>query len=216
MNNAPSSVLCRGLYIYESSGSYLAGWQMADVILLLRTWAIWKNDRRVGICLAAAFLMNFAATGVLLHRYNSSLVYSTAPFLAFNVCFTASEATSVWPVFAAQCVLEAGILGLTIMKGIQHWNSTSRLLMSTLYRDGLLFTSFTLMSSLVNMALLNALDVHVFPMTQVGITLQRVVHSVLCCRIILHLRKASASPQDVKGARALSPTDNSTLERGNS
>jgi hypothetical protein len=43
------------------------------VILLLRTYAIWENDKRVGLSLLAAFLASFAVQGFYALKFLSQL-----------------------------------------------------------------------------------------------------------------------------------------------
>ncbi|KAI0765101.1 hypothetical protein C8Q74DRAFT_1431025 [Fomes fomentarius] len=100
-----------------------------------------------------------------------------------------------WPAYLCMILAETGIVVLTLLK--QYMNpvgegASKSVLFETMYRDGLFFYAIVLSISVVNVLVMLFAPPELSPAMQMPL---RVIHSALCTRVLLNLRKAaSASP----------------------
>ncbi|KAI0783204.1 hypothetical protein C8Q75DRAFT_811023 [Abortiporus biennis] len=169
-----------------------AGWLVvfgiiiAEVILIIRTLAVWGNNRRIFIILV---LVSFAAAlGVLgIERvYNQSITFAIKPELG---CVLTSGKPLIAFSFVIVIIFETFLLALTLVKGIQHYRfSDNPSIIAVLYRDGILFYLYMLAVSTINLVVVVAAPRDLANLLG---TFQRVLHSCLSARVILNLREAN-------------------------
>lgn len=90
--------------------------------------------------------------------------------------------------------IEFVVIILTIWIGVKQWRKEFNPLTTVLYRDAMTFSSILFLTSVANVALLagtSSIALHLLLLEP-----QRVLHSVLTSRIILHLRMASSKQQE--------------------
>ncbi|KLO19408.1 hypothetical protein SCHPADRAFT_935463 [Schizopora paradoxa] len=180
---------CRPL-ITAGSWFLWAGITIAQYIISLRTYALFGRSKYIGFALIALNMGVEIATIILLNSYLQKLVYIPTPFPTVITCFTEAPRSKLYLDYALIMIIEMCIIGLTLWRGISEWRSVNSPLIGTLYRDGVTFflclfaISFTnFILYVVTQSLLLELLLPEF---------QRVMHSVLTARIVLHLRAAAA------------------------
>jgi len=92
--------------------------------------------------------------------------------------------------------IEFVVIFLTIWIGVKQWRREINPLTTVLYRDAIAFSSILFVTSIANVALLagtTSIALHLLLLEP-----QRILHSVLTSRIILHLRIASSDPQEIE------------------
>jgi hypothetical protein len=100
-------------------------------------------------------------------------------------------------VFVVLLLFELVIVILTVYSGIKHFRHSPNPMVTTLYRDGLIYFLFTLLVTVANitiMALLPIDYVSLLPPLQINL------HCVLSTRIIIHVRKHMSGEGSVDGA----------------
>jgi len=108
-------------------------------------------------------------------------------------------------------VLDLAVLVLTIWKGFTQWRRDASPLVKTLYRDGILYFILLFTISMVNFILFRATTLTVF--YDLLLELQRVLHSVLSARIILHARIAAEEAKAwARGSLPVIRDEQSTME----
>jgi len=183
---------------------------IAEVIMSLRTWAIWNKDRRVGIGLAILFCSMLTAACVLFSPFVKSLTFAPAPNPAIVGCFMTGGNHMLSAVYVLLTVFETSIFILTLLKGARirtPCEKQSNVLVNfkcrialrygrasyvaaTLYRDGIIYYFYLFVITISNIVALSMAP----PVYATGILslFQRGMHSLLAVRIILHLREANA------------------------
>lgn len=167
----------------------------SEMILMLRTLAIWQRNRWV---LRLFCLLVFGMWPIciwLVYKETSKNIYDTEG--GIGRCISHEDTHELYIPYALLMVSETIIVVLTTVKAWQHLPKSHSAWVHQLYRDGLLFYFYVLCISTLNMAMISAGPVYykswlVLP--------QRIVHSVLCNRVLFFLL-------DPQVARRKEPSD---------
>ncbi|KAF9465253.1 hypothetical protein BDZ94DRAFT_385148 [Collybia nuda] len=183
--------LCSRLNIVNKTLGII-GVVVSELIMSIRVWALWGRDRGIKvilivtstICLIALISVYVTICGldtqfIKIDGIPGCLVIKTKGF---------SASWSYIPLIVYQMLT----LSLTAIRGVQHYRmgiyGTS--LINTFYRDGIIYYAFLMAFSLANLDVNNAqlsdIDGLYFYTTY---SLQRVIHSILSARMLLHLRQ---------------------------
>jgi len=186
---------CPYLYhiIFNRITLNVTGIIIAEVILAIRTWALWRRSKRVGIVLVVLAVSAIVPAYVICWEWmrRGHLVYAINPAVGCTQ-------TDGSPIIAVDFILivlwESAVLGLTLFSGLPSFRvNRGRSLLSVLYRDGVLFYIYLLAFSIVNITV-----VITAPRLLAGIltSMQRAVHSSLSARVILNLREVERRELD--------------------
>ncbi|KAH7929179.1 hypothetical protein BV22DRAFT_1029806 [Leucogyrophana mollusca] len=173
---------------------YLIGISVAEIIILVRTWAIWGRGRRLAIILIVVEAAVFTFAFYFTIMYVKSLAFSVIPDSVLSGCISTNEKNDNilvdWALFM-------GIESLSLLMMIVHAYPVVRqsrgITMTALYgvllRDGIAYYVVLFALSVVNLG---------FVASQTGalsmsfIIPTRVLHAVFATRIILHLRETGS------------------------
>jgi len=182
------------------------GVNLAECILVLRTYAIWNYDIRVGIGLFTALIGTCIFEGFDLMKVAESFIFIDSPSpLDFPGCFISQvDPSPAQPAYLTLLVFETVVFIITLFKLLRrrkaHYGNPS-VLLETLLLDGLASYVMVFGISLINIILLRTLSGEI---GNVLITFHRVLHSILATRLVLGLRRAVTLPSaDHAGARML-------------
>ncbi|KAF8493323.1 hypothetical protein JB92DRAFT_2999308 [Gautieria morchelliformis] len=175
---------CRRLY--KAFAWLLAGGTIvAESALCFRTWALLGRTRAAAIGFLLAILAltisgcTFIALGV------RQIQFAPNPIPGSRGCWLTEDIGQIIFVdFILVFIFELTMLAFVVYKGRQHLRQSHSNLVSTLYRDGILFYVYLIVFSLLNM-------VNLLTGPTPGpsfILMQRVLHSVLTKRMLLNLR----------------------------
>ncbi|KAL5522139.1 hypothetical protein ACEPAF_1996 [Sanghuangporus sanghuang] len=158
---------------------------VAEAILMLRTYAIWERKRSIFITLILLGCGTFIP-GIIVTQFEvESLAYVANP----NGGCTKTKPSSpvIFVAFLLLILCETTIVILTLVRARHHYLSrqTRSPLIWQLYKDGLLYYVYLLAFSLVNLITAVAAPP---AYTNWLTTPQRVMHSLLCTRVLLHIR----------------------------
>jgi len=178
--------------IYQISGwCIFVGVGIAEAVFIFRTYAIWKQSSKI-LCFLGCVFWIIGIPGIYLtHIAVSRVQFGRNPLPSGQSCFIVDNQGSTWTLlwdYALTLILETVILFVTLVPAIRHhWRTSS--LMRTLYKDGIMYYVFLAAFSIGNLICLGA-----FRNTTGAslVLLQRVMHSVLTSRILLHIRHAGA------------------------
>jgi len=180
--------------VYGAVGWFeLVGITVAEVVLFMRTYAIWGQSRRILYVLILLFLI-IIPCAVVMKLDISTLDYFPSPFPRIAPCFSGGKKSILYIDYALVLGVEFVVLLLTIWIGIKQWREEVNPLTTVLYRDAITFSSILFASSIANVSVLAgtpSIALHLLLLEP-----QRVLHSVLTSRIILHLRIASSDAQE--------------------
>jgi len=172
--------------------SFVIGTCVAEIVLVLRTLALWKGDKRISI-----FLGTIVASFVAFALYNASKYLQTLTNHSLEyanihpklpVCSISGSTDHITTFYVLFMVFEAVILLLTLLRAKTYWTEPFKLF-RTLYYDSIIFSASLLAISIINIAVAQAAPVNNVK-TFVLVTLHRNSHSILTARIILDIRKA--------------------------
>jgi len=165
----------------------VAGIIISEVILALRTYAIWQRKRLVLIILCLSSAITFIPAIVVTHIELKSLIYVPSEFPGCRLSTASSIIIVAYILLALSETIMAVLTGIEAYRHLRH--SQSRWVLQ-LYQEGLLFYIYLLCISLANI-LVPILAPRIFANWLA--TPQRVMHSVLCNRVLLLILKQRSS-----------------------
>ncbi|TFY69726.1 hypothetical protein EVG20_g3023 [Dentipellis fragilis] len=177
----PDPRVCRTTYGISSVFNAM-GTALSEIILIMRTYALYDRSTKFLYILGTIWIVAVSVVLWAVSEFVKSTVFEPQPNAAIPGCNLASASSVVFICFAVLLVVESIIVGCTIWKGITliRRAKTSNLLRIIYY---LAIFPFTVGNVIILLTapteLLDLFD-----------TLTRVLHAMLCCRIILHLRAA--------------------------
>jgi len=181
----PSVRTC--LFVFESnSWLFYVGTCLAEVILTLRTWAVWNRDWRLSIALPIFYIACFGVNIPLIVIFVKSLRFLPIPTPPLLGCLAIKGWHLVSICWTMLFVYETGIFLLMLIKGIRCYRSGgSSQLFHVVYRDGLLYYLY-----LFGFALANVIMVATMPpdLQMVLVVIERFIHPILACRVVLDIR----------------------------
>jgi hypothetical protein len=170
------------------AGTWLiqVGIPVAEGILALRTWAVWRRDPRIGVGLAILISGCLILECIFTYRYSRSLKFDPPLYVGFRGC---SFDTTGRPLFIVLLVIgmtEIVVLGLMMISAFRLYRSGDRNELSNIiHRDGVLFYIYLLCVTLVSIVMIASLplDLHFILIPFLG-----VLYSVSATRIIINIR----------------------------
>jgi len=179
---------CHRLYMTTTYFT-LVGACTAELVLLMRVYAIWGQSLRILslLCLASLTLFISSILNLSIDNNLGNLVFIPSPAPVILPCYVPRVKIRAFVDFGCLVLMDLIILILTALGGFRYWKeSATSPLIVTFYRDGVLYFICLFAVSLANVVLFIVGD----PQQQgYLLELQRVLHSVLSARIILNLRK---------------------------
>jgi len=192
--------------LYKMTG-WLDVWGIfiAELILVFRTWAIWGKSSKLALSLLAFLCCLAIPTGIIAYIGLNSVEFSPSPSLLETCWVTKPISPILFIDYVIIVAFESVVLALTLYKGLQHLRQSSSSLIVTLYRDGVLYYTY-----LIGFSLLNIVVLVIAPKPAPSLILmQRDLHSILTGRILLNLREAACRDR-AKTALNTSGTDATT------
>ncbi|KAJ7603953.1 hypothetical protein DFH06DRAFT_1391716 [Mycena polygramma] len=159
----------------------LFGVMLSESILILRTYAIWERKRSVLIFLCGLAFCTFLPIIVFVYLETQSLIYTPDPSDGLG-CFLSHAGSILIYGYLMIMISETAIAVLTAIKAYRDLRRSRVRWIEKLYKDGMLFYVYLLLISLANVM------VPILAPTMFAnwlATPQRVLHSVLCTRVLL-------------------------------
>ncbi|TDL21269.1 hypothetical protein BD410DRAFT_310598 [Rickenella mellea] len=183
---------------------------VAQWILILRTYAVWgsKKDKRF-FSLFTVYLGTLAIDHWACHRYQMGVHSNGVPAPAMTGCTLFFENRFAWVSFVLIIIVESALIGLLAFKAVEYFRFGGGSLMSVIYHDGLLYFACILATSIANLVVVLVAPAELHPFLIVA---QRVLHSLLCSRILLRIR-AAYQAQTLKGFDSIWIADTSPNQR---
>ncbi|EGO03043.1 hypothetical protein SERLA73DRAFT_150573 [Serpula lacrymans var. lacrymans S7.3] len=159
------------------------GWAVT-VILILRTYAVWGPSR--------TFLLGFSTFVTVRKRSISVSSQQLLSTLRFDICGVFNKQAS------SEYHVNQFIAGLTTYKGLRHFRNATSPLWFTLFVEGVLYY-FLVMASTICCVILLFLHPGLGWLKLITDRLQAILHSILSCRVVLHLRAVDARVKEPTG-----------------
>ncbi|KAJ8689065.1 hypothetical protein PTI98_013129 [Pleurotus ostreatus] len=150
---------------------------ISEIILMLRTYAIWNRRRSIQITLYILCLLVFVPGLVVTQLESASLIYGPSE----GGCNLEHASVIIFVAYVLLVISETIIVTLTLIKAFQHLRHTRSSWVVQLYRDGFLFYLY-----LLGFAVANVIVPVAGPPELANwlATPQRIAHSVLCNRVL--------------------------------
>ncbi|KAF9062861.1 hypothetical protein BDP27DRAFT_1451564 [Rhodocollybia butyracea] len=175
---------------------------ISDLILIIRTYALYQRSRKV----FAILIISWSAVFVV--NVLSAIKWNDSDTLAFSESITLSGGSSCFLIgqnktglvsYISLLLGETVVVALTLWQGFREshyskhgfYEATQNVLI-TFHRDGVLFYMCILPITLGNALL----TVYAPAQLQILETPLRVMHSIFCCKLIIHVREIANPPDD--------------------
>ncbi|KAI0701639.1 hypothetical protein C8Q76DRAFT_756345 [Earliella scabrosa] len=191
------------------------GTMVSEAILLTRTIALWKFNTYVKAFLISVYI-EIATFAIYCAWITLTWIeYPSKDVLRIIGCVPSNQDRDIWPAYVGLIILETVIIMLTILRRLldsiepdyprvdHHVTPTLRrcfagymesVLVKTLYRDGIHFYGIVLGVTTANLLVMLSGPEGLTSAMQIFL---RVIHSALCTRVILNLRKAATDTTDL-------------------
>ncbi|KAH8801221.1 hypothetical protein DL96DRAFT_1635643 [Flagelloscypha sp. PMI_526] len=174
----------------------VAGIQISELILILRTWALYGQNKWILAGLLLVQAGSIVYCGIADQAVISSIVWAGPEFSGIPGCIILSAdnlRARIAGNYVGIVALETLILVLTCFRafcfrGDANTLSSGSFLIQVIRRDGLVFYFFILSISIVNVVVIYMAPL---PFLAVLIIFQRTMHSVATGRILLHIRQVA-------------------------
>ncbi|KAH8831921.1 hypothetical protein DL96DRAFT_1678207 [Flagelloscypha sp. PMI_526] len=166
----------------------VVGIQIAELILVLRTWAVYGRSWWVLGGLLTLQLGTFVYNGIAVQIFVHSITWAGPDLAGIPGCnIIAADSGIISGTYVAVMAFETTIFLVTLARFLQreHRSSGSRLI-KVIYRDGLVFYLMIVLVSTINVVIIFTAPQEY---TVVLSIFQRVMHSVATGRILLHMRE---------------------------
>ncbi|KAH7930119.1 hypothetical protein BV22DRAFT_89775 [Leucogyrophana mollusca] len=183
---SPQMNVHRCLYVYEAA-SWLntSGVLAAEGLLVLRTQALWNENKKVLVVLMITYAMlcitSFAAIIIGPPSYN----FQPPPPQSMITCYQTNTNHVESAGYVALTVFEFVILSCTVLHKIQQRQHGP--LLGNIYRGNLIYVSCLFLTSIGNIVIFSLPS----EWNQLLDTFQGVLHSVLSCRLLFDLRESN-------------------------
>jgi len=162
---------------------------IAEVILAIRAWAIWRRCRIIGTVLIILAVIGLAFQSYCIARFGAYLTFATPPFEGYRGCFIVrSSPILIWN-YVILIIIEAVVLMLMIISAIQAYVSHEKSeLLQIDHRDGIMAYVYILCTSIAN-----SLIIKFSPPELIGLLspMEAIIYSVLTCRVVFNIRQES-------------------------
>ncbi|RPD64480.1 hypothetical protein L227DRAFT_330113 [Lentinus tigrinus ALCF2SS1-6] len=173
-------------------------WMFSITILIIRTIALRDFNKRVIMTMILLAAIMLIPTLSVMYIYVRSLTtnYPSEKTLKAVGCIPSIADQVGWVFYVTTLISETMVILLTLLKPYRSYVRGHRmlLLMHTMYRDGTLFYLIILGFSIANICCMFAAPVAAMPLLQ---EVLRAVHSTLCSRVLINLRRVAAQRSEL-------------------
>ncbi|KAM5541793.1 hypothetical protein V8D89_004522 [Ganoderma adspersum] len=183
---------------------FVVGTLFSELILIARTYALWGCNKPI------LYFTIFASALMVPHvfyvvydmlRWNTMWFAENGPVVQAFGCLPVLNDRDSWPAFVYLISAELMVVLLTLLRryleplAFPDSSSYSSVLLCTMYRDGTWFWAIVLVFSVGNLFMMFFAPKELRSSMQQAV---RTVHSALCTRVLLNLRKAAASTSNTR------------------
>jgi len=188
--------------VFEDSASMFGfGMAIVELVFTLRTWAVWSKSTRFTWCLFSAFTAVWSAILIILGFYLKSLTHQASPVPKLVGCIIRVSSPILSVDYVLLMAYDACLLILMAIRGVAAFRSGGdSYLMRVVYSDGIIYYIYVFALSLLNVLVIVKLPNEYETLL---LMLERVVHSTLACRVVLHIRRQASTDETISGRAAL-------------
>jgi len=164
-----------------------------DIILMLRTYSIYNKSRKILTIFGLTWIIIAAFCFWAITKFTSSFRFSAAPSPVSSFsCFLKQESSSKGLIcYIALLAGESVVTLLTVWKTFDSYRKSGfhfNQIVSMVYCEGLIYYFAILPITIANVAVILLAPRGLLLVLDSPLT---VMHSILCCRLVLHVREVS-------------------------
>ncbi|XP_006460421.1 hypothetical protein AGABI2DRAFT_177985 [Agaricus bisporus var. bisporus H97] len=145
-----SPSLCRITYEY-AAWTFIIGMGCAELILSLRTYAVWNKDKRLLIGLPLLFISTWTVGFIVLGFYLSRTTHGVSPVPQLLGCIMVDESSILSACYIVLMIFDACVLALMAIRGISALRSGGdSQFMRVVYSDGIIYYVYLSALSIFN------------------------------------------------------------------
>ncbi|KAF9448156.1 hypothetical protein P691DRAFT_67697 [Macrolepiota fuliginosa MF-IS2] len=166
------------------------GMGTVEMIFTLRTWAVWGKSKCLTWGIFSTFAATWAAIFVTLVLYVRSVNQEVSPAPQVIGCTLRISSPVLSVSFILLMAYDAALLIMMLIRGVSAFRSGGdSYLTRVVYSDGIVYYVYVFLLSLLNVLIILKLPDDYETLL---LTMERVIHSVLACRVVLHIRQQGA------------------------
>ncbi|KAG1845909.1 hypothetical protein DFJ58DRAFT_504362 [Suillus subalutaceus] len=156
----------------------------SECIFVIRTYALWNNNKIVLATMVATFLAIVISSISFAFATTATAPWRTSAIPGITGCYQSSAVVQLFIPFILLLGLEFGLMCLTLIRAIQNWRSTNGNLYAVLVKHNIFYYACGLFFSTVNILTLQLFQYGYEAMFQ---DFQFIVLAILATRMHLHL-----------------------------
>ncbi|KAJ8588166.1 hypothetical protein M405DRAFT_820153 [Rhizopogon salebrosus TDB-379] len=156
----------------------------SECFFILRTYALWNNNKVVLAFIVTTFCAAVAASIVVAFSASATAPFATSPVPGITGCYQTSGSAELFIPFLLLFIVEMALVTLTLVRAIQNWRTTRNPLYAVLLRHNVFYYACGLFFSVLNVLTSLLLQYAYNGMFQ---DLQFIVLAILATRMHLHL-----------------------------
>jgi hypothetical protein len=122
----------------------------SESFFVLRTYALWNNNKIVLAALLAAFLAAGIASVGLFFGLSGSVPFQTSPIPGITGCYQPSASIGFFVPYVLLSALELGLISLTLVRALQTWRTANTHIFAVLLKHNIFYYACGLFCSVVN------------------------------------------------------------------
>ncbi|KIM37474.1 hypothetical protein M413DRAFT_275052 [Hebeloma cylindrosporum] len=194
---------CRHVYI-TIAWINLTGICVAQIILYLRTIALWARNRWVLWSLVTLYLCTLAPCLVLAKIYTNSLHFGVGPPGSGAGCILLNSNPIIFLDYILLFISETTVVVLTLVRAYKHLRYSNSSWVHQLYERGFLFYFYLLGFTILNMLFPIFAPV---PLRSIFTFTQMALHSMFCSRVVFVILSQQSRRDDADFDTRQQPTD---------
>jgi len=150
---------CRNLY-YSTGVMMAVGIAASEMILTIRTWAVWNRNKYLSIILPTLYVLVWGSCVIIVCIFLNSITFSDPPYTGLKGCFLTQANKDLVIVWVQLIAWDTLVLVLMLVPGVQAYQyggNTS--LIKVIYRDGVIYYLYLFILSLINIVLIETFPV---------------------------------------------------------
>ncbi|KAJ7677278.1 hypothetical protein B0H17DRAFT_1079818 [Mycena rosella] len=167
------------------------GIAVSEIILMIRTHALYERSKKLLVFFIVMWVSISAVNIWAVLQWTQSFKVQAAPS-DISACYLGSLSDIGLVCYASLVAAETVLVILTLWKAIQTSTHQRTRLVTSFYRDGVLFYLAILSFSIANVVILFLAPPG---LNLIADTPLRVMHSVLCCHLVTHVRAIAAEEE---------------------
>ncbi|KIK43169.1 hypothetical protein CY34DRAFT_804093 [Suillus luteus UH-Slu-Lm8-n1] len=156
----------------------------SECFFVLRTYALWNNNKIVLVTIIATFIAVVVSSITFAFATTATAPWTTSAIPGITGCFQSSAVIQLFIPFLLLIGLEFGLMSLTLIRAIQSWRSTNSHIYAVLVKHNIFYYACGLFFSAVNVLTLLLFQYGYQAMFQ---DFQFIVLAILVTRMHLHL-----------------------------